>query len=110
MQRLAGLGALWLRHGAQERWVRKEALPELAAIVERIQGLEEGRESWDAYVLARRIEAVSPGDPEVARLRTKCTREIDITSDPPGATVRAWYYDEPGAEPVLEDLALSFTG
>ena len=47
----------------RERWVRDEALPQLEEIVDRIQGLQEGRESWDAYVLARKIEAAAPGDP-----------------------------------------------
>ena len=47
------------------------------AIVDRIQGLQEGRESWDAYVLARKIEAVAPGEPLLERLRPKFVREID---------------------------------
>ena len=71
--------------------------PSSRRIVDRIQGLEEGRESWDAFVLGRRIEAAAPGDPLFERLRPKFTREITITSDPPGATVLARYYDEPDA-------------
>src|SRR4029077_2330472 len=85
----------------RRRGVRNEAVPRLTAIVDHIQGLQEGRESWDAFVLARTIDAVAPGDPLVERLRTKFTREIAITSDPPGTSVYAWYYDEPQAEPVL---------
>src|SRR5687768_14846584 len=98
---LAGLAAWWLQRSARQRWVRSEALPQLAAIVDRIQALEEGRESWDAYVLARRIEAAAPGDPLLERLRPRFTREITIESDPPGAAVHARYYDEPDAEPVF---------
>ena len=98
---LSILGGWWYRHSARIRWVRTEALPRLEGIVERIQGLEEGRESWDAFVLARQIEAVTPGDPLVERLRPKFSREVSITSDPPGASVHARYYDEPGAEPVF---------
>jgi eukaryotic-like serine/threonine-protein kinase len=98
---LAAGGAWWLRRSARERWVRNEALPELQGIVDRIQGLEEGREAWDAFILARKIEAMAPGDPLVERLRPKFTREITITSDPPGAAVLARYYDEPDAEPVM---------
>ena len=97
---LAVAGAWWSRHSAREHWVRNQALPQLEGIVDRIQGLQEGRESWDAFMLARRIDAVSPGDPLVERLRTKFTREITIASDPPGAAVYAQYYDEPDAEPV----------
>ena len=98
---LAGALAWWLPRSARERWVRNQALPELQGIVDRIQGLEEGRESWDAFVLARKIEAAAPGDPLLERLRPKFTREISIVSDPPGATVRARYYDEPDADPVV---------
>jgi formylglycine-generating enzyme required for sulfatase activity/dienelactone hydrolase/predicted Ser/Thr protein kinase len=98
---LALIGTLWSRHSARERWVRSEALPQLTGIVDRIQGLQEGRESWDAFVLARKIDETAPGDPLVERLRPKFTREITITSDPPGASVYAWYYDDPQAEPVL---------
>ena len=98
---LALLGTLWYRHNARERWVRNEALPQLTGIVDRIQGLQEGRESWDAFMLARKIDAAAPHDPLVERLRTKFTREIAITSEPPGASVYAWYYDEPTASPVF---------
>jgi len=93
-------GVMWSRNSARQNWLRNEALPQLEGIVDRIQGLQEGRESWDAYILARKIEAASPKDPFVERLRPKFTREITITSDPPGATVEAWYYDEPDAPAV----------
>jgi eukaryotic-like serine/threonine-protein kinase len=96
---LAGGGWYW--YGARARWVRTEALPRLTEIVDRVQGLQEGRESWDAFMLARAIDEATPGDPLVERLRPKFTREIDITSDPPGATVSAWYYDEPDAAPLI---------
>ena len=98
---LALLGGWWVRHSAQERWVHREALPALEAIVERVQFFEETRESWDAFVLARKIDAVAPGDPLVARLRPKFTREVTITSEPPGAEVRVRYYDEPDSPPIL---------
>jgi dienelactone hydrolase len=97
---LGALAALWYRNSSRERWVRNEALPRLDGIVDRIQALEEGRESWDAFVLARKIDEVAPGDPLVEKLRPRFTREITITSDPPGALVTARYYDEPDAAPV----------
>jgi eukaryotic-like serine/threonine-protein kinase len=97
----AGAISAWAyRRGAGERWVRNEGLPQLAAVVDRIQGLEEGRESWDAFVLSRKIEAQTANDPLLERLRPKFTREISITSDPPGATVTVRYYDEPDAPPI----------
>jgi formylglycine-generating enzyme required for sulfatase activity len=91
----------WQRHNARDRWVHGEALPKLEAIVERIQGLQEGRESWDAFVLDRSIAAVAPNEPSLARLRPKYMRELTITSYPAGASVYARYYDEPDAAPVL---------
>ncbi|HET7294671.1 MAG TPA: protein kinase [Vicinamibacteria bacterium] len=97
---VAAVATWWFGRSARERWVRTEALPQLEAVVERIQGLEEGRESWDAFVLARRVEAATSGEPALERLRPKFTRSITITSDPPGASVDAWYYDEPDAAPV----------
>ncbi len=93
------LGALWYGRSARERWARGHARPELEALVDRIQALEEGREAWDAFVLARQIEALLPGEPRLDRLRPKFTREITIHSDPPGALVHAKYYD--GSDPVL---------
>lgn len=98
---LAVVGAWLFKRQSQQRWVHNEALPHLEAIVDRIQALEEGRESWDAFVLARKIDAVAPGDPLVERLRRKFTREITLTSDPPGATVSVRYYDEPDAAPIV---------
>lgn len=98
---LAVAGTWMYKRQAQQRWVRDEALPQLQAIVERIQGLEEGRESWDAWVLARRIDALSPDEPLVEQLLGKFSRDITIRSDPPGATVSIWYYDEPDLPGVV---------
>ena len=91
----------WQRHNARDRWVHGEALPKLESIVDRIQGLQEGRESWDAFVLAKSIAMVSPNNPLLARLKPKYTRDITITSEPPGASVYARYYDEPDAAPIF---------
>jgi eukaryotic-like serine/threonine-protein kinase len=97
---LVAAGIFWYRYHERQRWLRDVALPQLTSTVDRIQGLEEGRESWDAFLLARKIDAVAPGDPLVEQLRPKFSREISITSDPPGARVSAWFYDDPGADPV----------
>jgi dienelactone hydrolase len=97
---LAALGRAWFERDARERWLRNEALPQLDGIVDRIQGLQEGREAWDAFVLARKIEAAAPADPLLKQLRPRFSREVGITSDPPGATVQVRYYDEPDAPPV----------
>jgi eukaryotic-like serine/threonine-protein kinase len=98
---LAAIGTWWYQRNARARWARNDALPRLVGIVDRIQGLEEGREAWDAYVLTREIEATGSSDPLLERLRPRFTREITVTSDPPGATVSARYYDDPQAAPVV---------
>jgi dienelactone hydrolase len=99
---LVALAGVWVyQRGARQRWVRGQALPELSATVDRIQALQEGRESWDAYLLARRIDAVAPGEPLVEQLRPKWSRAITIDSEPPGASVYVRYYDDLESEPVL---------
>ncbi len=95
-------GTTWfVRWRAGQAYVRDQALPQLQSIVDRVQVLEEGRESWDAWTLSRRIEALAPGEPLVRQLAPKFTRAVSITSDPPGAEVSVRYYDEPEAPPIV---------
>lgn len=84
---------------ALDRWAREEAIPELARLCDRILALEEGRESWSAFELARKIDQLAPGDPMVDKLRPDFSLPISITSHPPGARVFAAFYGDPqGAE------------
>ncbi len=76
-------------------WARGEAVTELARIVDRIQGLEEGPEAWEAFQLGREIAKLAPGDPQLERFQTYFARPIAITSEPPGATVLVKYYGAP---------------
>jgi formylglycine-generating enzyme required for sulfatase activity/pimeloyl-ACP methyl ester carboxylesterase len=98
---IAALGTWGFRRWTNQRWVRNEGLPRLEAVVDHIQGLEEGRESWDAFVLARKIEALTPGDPLLERVKGKFVRPVTITSDPPGATVSVRYYDDIDVPPLV---------
>ena len=98
---LLALGAAGFQKVQRERWVRNEGLPRLAALVERIQGLNEGREAWDAFLLARKIEAAAPREPLLERLGPRYLRRISVTSEPPGARVSVRYYDEPDAPPLF---------
>jgi len=68
-------------------WARGDGTAELAAIVDRIQGLEEGPEAFQAYLLGRELAKLAPGDPLVARLSPFYERLLTITSEPPGARV-----------------------
>jgi dienelactone hydrolase len=84
-----------LQRGSRVRWARNEALPELERIVDEIQFLQEGPDSWRAYELASEIETVIPDEPRLSRLWLEFTREIRITSEPAGAAVFTKYYGEP---------------
>jgi eukaryotic-like serine/threonine-protein kinase len=82
-------------------WAHGEAGAELARLVERIQGLEEGPEAWQAFTLAREIAKLAPADPALERLQSYFARAISITSEPPGARVLVKYYgasDSPWTE------------
>jgi hypothetical protein len=76
-------------------WANGEAGTELARIVERIQGLEEGPEAWEAFQLGREIAKLAPGDPTLERLQGYFARAISITSEPAGARVLVRYYGAP---------------
>ena len=92
---LAALGALgfWAwRRGAQERWARREAMPE-------IQRLIDGDELVAAFRLARRARVPLAGDPEFEKLWKAVTIvPAAIATDPAGAEVLAKPYGEPDGE------------
>ncbi len=85
---------------ALQRWPREEGLPELARICERILVMEEGSDSWNAFVLAREIEKLAPGDPMLERLRAEFSLPVSILSYPAGAAVSARFYGDPDGERI----------
>jgi dienelactone hydrolase len=78
-------------------WAQGEAATELSRVVDRIQGLEEGPEAWEAFQLGREIAKLAPEEPQLERLQGYFARAISITSDPPGATVSVKYYGAPAS-------------
>lgn len=76
-------------------WGQKDALPALTSIVGKIQALDEGPESWQAFELGRQIERMIPDDPQLERLWPEFTRGISIITEPPGASVSIKYYGQP---------------
>ncbi len=90
-------GALWLGPGRQvrdRRWARQEAIPRLLALSE--------RGDWEgAYALARRVDAILPGDSLFNALRPRFARRLNIRTDPPGAKVWRKAYDSPDSTWVL---------
>ena len=79
-------------------WAGGMALIELTNIVDRIQGLEEGPEAWEAFQLAREIAKLVPDDPQLARMSPTFQRGVSITTEPAGAAVLMKYYSTPEAE------------
>ena len=75
--------ALWLGPGrrARERsWAREQAIPRLLALAE--------TGDWEtAYTLARKVDAILPGDSLFNALRPKFARRASIRTSPSGAMV-----------------------
>ncbi len=70
-----------------QSWARNEAIPELVRIIDKIQAFDEGPEAWSAFSLASEIAQLIPDEPQLERLWPEFSRQISITSDPPGASV-----------------------
>jgi eukaryotic-like serine/threonine-protein kinase len=77
-----GVG-LWVgqcRKLQDRRWAREQAIPQLLSLAE--SGY------WEpAYLLARRVAAILPGDSLFNALRPRFARQVSIRTDPPGAKV-----------------------
>jgi eukaryotic-like serine/threonine-protein kinase len=75
--------ALWFGVGRRlrdRRWAREQAIPQLLSLAE--------AGDWEpAYVLARRVAAILPGDSLFNAHRPKFSRAVSIRTDPPGAQV-----------------------
>ena len=92
---LVALGVWYARHQAQVRWAREVLLPE----IERLIGENDvWRNLIPPYRLAERAEAIIPGDARLAELFARCSLKVNITTDPPGATVSFKQYATPDAE------------
>ncbi len=108
------VAAFWFgpgRHARERRWAREQAIPQLLALAE--AGNWEG-----AYTLARKVNAILPGDSLFNALRPKFARRISVRTSPPGAMVRRKDYAAPDSTWILLGrtpldsalLALSGTG
>ena len=90
--RCGGPRLLGLRRGAQERWARREAMPEIQRLIEK-------DEIVAAFRLARKARAQLAGDPEFEKLWKAVTiTPATITTEPAGAEVFAKPYAEPDGE------------
>jgi len=84
-----------LRHQAKVRWARQKALPEIARMIEANDIM---RNLVPPFRLAVQAEDVLGNDPELEKLFLRCSLNININTDPPGAGVYMKEYMTPGAE------------
>jgi len=88
------LVAVWFfSRQAKVRWAREEILPELERLVE-----ENWRDFTDPYRLAEEVEKYIPNDPKLAELFSKCSFNINVKTEPPGADIYMKEYDSPDSE------------
>jgi formylglycine-generating enzyme required for sulfatase activity/tRNA A-37 threonylcarbamoyl transferase component Bud32/dienelactone hydrolase len=89
--------ALWFGWGQrllERRWAREQAIPQLLSLAE--SGY------WEpAYILARRVAGILPGDSLFNALRPRFARQISIRTDPPGAKVWRKAYEAPDSTWIL---------
>jgi dienelactone hydrolase len=104
---IAWVGVRTYRHRADARWARQVAIPE----IERLIGENDvWRNLVEPCRLAERAEAILGSDTTLQALFRKCSRRIDVRTEPPGARVYVKEYIHPdtqwsllGATP-LEDV------
>ena len=80
---LAFLGLLvgwYVRRNGQIRWVHDTAIPEIARLAEK-------GEDGAAFALAKKMEAMVPGDQALQKLWPEVSLAISVHSEPPGAEV-----------------------
>lgn len=92
---VAASAAWFVQHRARLKWAREVALPE----IERLIGENDyWRNLVPPYRLAVQAEAILGDDPALAGLFSKVSLEIDIRTEPPGASVYMKEYETPDAE------------
>jgi formylglycine-generating enzyme required for sulfatase activity/dienelactone hydrolase len=95
---VAVLAGIWwfgpAKHSRQARWAREEAIPQLLALADR-------GASDTAFLLARQVEAVLPGDSLFKALVPRFARRQSLVTDPPGARIWTKPYGAPDSEWLL---------
>ncbi len=101
---VVAVSAAWFFHRqAKIRWARNFALPEVERL---IRTMEPGfLNLFQAFRLAAAAEKFIPNDPKLAGLLDKCSVNIDVKTDPPGARVYMKGLSESAGE--WQDIGLS---
>ncbi len=91
---IIALASIWfLDRQAKIRWAREEILPEVERLIE-----ASWRDTTEPYRLAEEAERYIPNDPKLAELYSKCSLNINIQTEPPGADILVKEYDKPDSE------------
>jgi pimeloyl-ACP methyl ester carboxylesterase len=86
--------AVWLfNRQANIRWAREEALPEVERLID-----ASWRDFTEAYRLGEKAEEYIPNDHKLAELFSKCSLNINIKTEPPGAQIYMKEYRAPDSE------------
>jgi hypothetical protein len=86
---------IFIKRQVKKRWAREVKLPEIEQL---IKDNDAWRNLVQPYRLAVEAETILGDDTTLAALIHKCSRNIDVLSDPPGAKVYIKEYIHPDAE------------
>ncbi|UCC84545.1 MAG: protein kinase [Gemmatimonadota bacterium] len=92
---LAWFSVWFVQRRAEIRWAREVALPEIERV---ISENDVWRNLVAPYRLAEEAEAILGDDPELAELFAEVSREIDVVTEPSGASIYMKEYESPDAE------------
>jgi predicted Ser/Thr protein kinase/dienelactone hydrolase len=88
--------SVWFFHRQEKiRWAREKAIPEIKQLIAQN---DMWRNLAAPYALAVEAEKYIPDDTTLADLLSTCSVKIDITTEPPGATVSIKEYNSPERE------------
>ncbi len=88
------LASVWFfDRQAKIRWAREEILPEIERLVD-----ESWRDFTEPYKLAVKAEKYIPNDPKLTELFSRCSLNLNIKTEPPGADIYVKEYAAPDSE------------
>ena len=92
---LAWLSVWFFNHRAEVRWAREVAVPEIERMIE-------ANDAWrnlvPPYRLAEQAEVILGDDPQLAELFSQVSLNINVHTDPPGASIFFKEYVDADAE------------
>ena len=93
---LIALASVWfVNRQARIRWARGEILPQVEKMI--VEN-DVWRDLVPAYRLAKKAESVLGEDPRLSELFSKCALNINVRTDPSGASVYMKEYSHPESE------------